>query len=132
MAISTRWSPKPVMHPAHSPSIMPRPSSRRPSSAKKSIATSRDSTTMPTLSIRFTAISSPLPSYPLLRECFLDNRHCFGHGDSEDTRFAALERIAPTHIALLERRLPRGVPDMDFDALRYRRLGERHVRDLLR
>src|SRR5947209_20114138 len=56
MAISTRWSPSPVTRPAHTPSTMARPSSSRPSSAKKEIAASRDSTTMPTLSIRLSAM----------------------------------------------------------------------------
>src|SRR5207245_5756530 len=56
MAISTRWSPSPVTRPAHTPSTMARPSSSRPSSAKKEIAASRDSTTMPTLSIRVSAM----------------------------------------------------------------------------
>src|SRR3954452_12937983 len=51
MAISTRWSRSPVTRPDQSPSIMLRPSSSRPSSAKKEIAASSDSTTMPTLSI---------------------------------------------------------------------------------
>jgi hypothetical protein len=52
MAVSTRWSRSPVTRPDQSPSIMARPSSSRPSSAKKEIAASSDSTTMPTLSIR--------------------------------------------------------------------------------
>src|SRR5437868_13362243 len=52
MAISTVWSPRPVTRPAHSPSTMPRPSNSRPSSRKNSIAGSRASTTMPTLSSR--------------------------------------------------------------------------------
>ena len=47
MAISTRWSPSPVTRPAHSPSIVARPSSSRPSSRKKSIVPSRSSTTIP-------------------------------------------------------------------------------------
>src|SRR5580765_1627333 len=54
MAISTHWLPSPVTRPAHSPSIVARPSSSRPSSAKNEMAASRDSTTMPTLSIRWT------------------------------------------------------------------------------
>src|SRR5207248_1907201 len=54
MAISTRWSRSPVTRPDQSPSIMARPSSSRPSSAKNEIAPSSDSTTMPTLSIRCT------------------------------------------------------------------------------
>src|SRR5947208_1999677 len=45
-----------VLGPAHTPSTMARPSSSRPSSAKKEIAASRDSTTMPTLSIRVSAM----------------------------------------------------------------------------
>src|SRR5439155_25810362 len=52
----TRWSPSPVTRPAHTPSTMARPSSSRPSSAKKEIAASRDSTTMPTVSIRLSAM----------------------------------------------------------------------------
>jgi len=52
MAISTRCSRSPVTRPDQSPSIIARPSSSRPSSAKKEIAASSDSTTMPTLSIR--------------------------------------------------------------------------------
>ena len=52
MAVSTRWSRSPVTRPDQSPSIMARPSSSRPSAAKKEIAASSDSTTMPTLSIR--------------------------------------------------------------------------------
>src|SRR6187399_1245121 len=55
MAISTRWSRSPVTRPDQSPSIIMRPSSSRPSSAKKEIAASSDSTTMPTLSIRCSA-----------------------------------------------------------------------------
>src|SRR3954464_10716678 len=60
MAISTRWDPSPVTRPAHSPSTMARPSSLSPSSEKNEMAESRDSTTMPTLSIRLTVIRSPL------------------------------------------------------------------------
>src|SRR5690606_27764412 len=60
MAISTRWDPSPVTRPAHSPTTMARPSSLRPSSEKNEIAASRDSTTMPTLSIRLRVISSAL------------------------------------------------------------------------
>src|SRR6266704_1067243 len=56
MAISTRWSPSPVTRPAHSPSIVARPSSSRPSSRKKSIVPPRSSTTIPTLSIRLSAM----------------------------------------------------------------------------
>src|SRR3982751_202141 len=56
MAISTRWLPSPVTRPAHSPSIVARPSSSRPSSRKKSIVPPRSSTTIPTLSIRLSAI----------------------------------------------------------------------------
>src|SRR5215218_9683996 len=52
MAISTRMWRSPVTRSAQSPSIVARPSSSRPSSAKKEIAASRDSTTMPTFSIR--------------------------------------------------------------------------------
>ena len=52
IAVSTRWSRSPVTRPDQSPSIMARPSSSRPSSTKKEIAASSDSTTMPTLSIR--------------------------------------------------------------------------------
>jgi hypothetical protein len=62
MAIWTRWSPSPVTRPAHSPSTMARPSSSRPSSAKKARAASRDATTMPTLSIR---VSAMCPFYNL-------------------------------------------------------------------
>ena len=50
IAVSTRWSPRPVTRPAYSPSTKPRPSSSRPSSRKNSIAGARSSTTMPTLS----------------------------------------------------------------------------------
>src|SRR3954454_8785232 len=64
MAISTRWSRSPVTRPAHSPSIVVRPSSSRPSSAKKEMAASSDSTTMPTLSIRLTVIGA-LPFRPV-------------------------------------------------------------------
>src|SRR5262249_42801348 len=56
MAISTLWSPRPVTRPAHSPSIVARPSSSRPSSRKKSIVPPRSSTTIPTLSIRLSAM----------------------------------------------------------------------------
>src|SRR5688572_8576993 len=56
MATSTCCSPNPVTRPAHSPSIVARPSSSRPSSLKKSIVTSRSSTTMPTLSMRLSAM----------------------------------------------------------------------------
>src|SRR3954447_15973670 len=56
MVISTPCSPSPVTRPAHSPSIVDRPSSSRPSSRKKSIVPPRSSTTIPTLSIRFSAI----------------------------------------------------------------------------
>src|SRR4029077_13699119 len=56
MAISTRWLARPVTSPAHSPSTIPRPSSSRPSSRKNSIVAARSSTTMPTLSIRLTAM----------------------------------------------------------------------------
>src|SRR4029077_11880399 len=52
MATSKRWSGSPVTRPAPSPSIVARPSSARPGSAKNETAASRDSTTMPTLSIR--------------------------------------------------------------------------------
>jgi hypothetical protein len=55
MAISTRWSASPVTRPAHSPSIVARPSSSRPSSRNKSIVSPRSSTTTPTLSIRLSA-----------------------------------------------------------------------------
>src|SRR3954465_13469953 len=57
MATSTRWPRSPVTRPDQSPSIMPRPSSSRPSAAKNAIAASSDSTTMPTLSIRCSATS---------------------------------------------------------------------------
>src|SRR3954471_24944915 len=66
MAISTRWSPSPVTRPAHSPSIMACPSSSRPSSRKKSIAPPRSSTTIPTLSIRLSAmfdLQGVVPTY---------------------------------------------------------------------
>src|SRR3984885_2812705 len=56
MAISTRWPASPVTRPAHSPSIVARPSSSSPSSRKKSIVPSRSSTTIPTLSIRLSAM----------------------------------------------------------------------------
>src|SRR5262245_30636878 len=56
MAISTRWSRSPVTRPDQSPSIIVRPSSSRPSSVKNAIAASSDSTTMPTLSIRCSAM----------------------------------------------------------------------------
>src|SRR5580765_6308765 len=55
MAISTRWPRSPVTRPDQSPSIIARPSSSRPSSAKNETAASSDSTTMPTLSIRRSA-----------------------------------------------------------------------------
>src|SRR5256885_12965138 len=58
MALSTRWSPSPVTRPAHSPSMMARPSSSRPSSLKNSMVAARSSTTMPTLSIRLRPMSS--------------------------------------------------------------------------
>src|SRR5688572_11412219 len=57
MAISTHWVPSPVTRPAHSPSMVARPSSLRPSSEKNEMAASRDSTTMPTLSIRLRVMS---------------------------------------------------------------------------
>src|ERR1700744_6426170 len=57
MAISTRWSASPVTRPAHSPSIVARPSSSRPSSRKKSIAPPRSSTTIPMLSNRLSAMA---------------------------------------------------------------------------
>src|SRR5690242_486830 len=60
IAISTRWSPSPVTRPAHSPSIIPCPSSSRPSSTKNAIAAGRSSTTMPTLSIRSIATGDDL------------------------------------------------------------------------
>src|SRR3954454_6727034 len=76
MAISTCWDPSPVTRPAHSPSIMARPSSFRPSSEKNEMAESRDSTTMPTLSIRLRAIPSPLltsrPALPFTNTPLLD------------------------------------------------------------
>jgi hypothetical protein len=56
MAISTRWPASPVTRPAYSPSIVARPSSSRPSSWKKSIVPPRSSTTIPTLSIRLSAM----------------------------------------------------------------------------
>ena len=62
MAISTRWEPSPVTRPGHFPSIVIRPSSLRPISVKKETAASRDSTTMPTLSIRLRLIVLPLAS----------------------------------------------------------------------
>ena len=49
IAISTFWEPKPVTRPAHSPSIVARPSRVRPSSSKKEMAPLRDSTTIPIL-----------------------------------------------------------------------------------
>jgi len=52
IATSTRWSPRPVTRPAHSPSTTALPSCSRPSALKNSIAAARSSTTMPTLSIR--------------------------------------------------------------------------------
>src|SRR5687767_5958477 len=59
MAISTRMSRNPVTPSAQSPSIGARPSSSRPSSVKNSMAASMSSTTMPTLSMRFTVMMSP-------------------------------------------------------------------------
>src|SRR5215470_9057110 len=59
MAISTRWSRSPVTRPAHSPSIMARPSSSRPSSVKNPMAASMSSSTIPTLSKRLTVMMSP-------------------------------------------------------------------------
>src|ERR1051325_3666453 len=56
MAISTCWSPSPVTRPAHSPSMVARPSRLRPSSRKKAMVASRSSTTMPMLSIRLMAM----------------------------------------------------------------------------
>src|SRR6185503_19401225 len=58
IAISTRWPWRPVTRPDHSPSIGIRPSRTRPSSIKNSMAASRSSTTMPTLSIRLTVMLS--------------------------------------------------------------------------
>src|SRR3954454_9316845 len=55
MATSTRWSRSPVTRPDQSPSIIVRPSSSRPSSEKNETAASSDSTTMPTLSILWSA-----------------------------------------------------------------------------
>src|SRR3569832_173767 len=63
MAISTRMSRNPVTPSAHSPSIGARPSSSRPSTVKNSMAASRSSTTMPTLSIRLTVMMSPWRLY---------------------------------------------------------------------
>src|SRR5947209_7032157 len=59
MAISTRMSRNPVTPSAQSPSIGARPSISRPSSVKNSMAASRSSTTMPTLSIRLTVMMFP-------------------------------------------------------------------------
>src|SRR4030095_1838316 len=59
MAISTRMSRRPVTPSAPSPSTGVRPSSSRPSSVKNSMAASRSSTTMPTLSIRLTVMMAP-------------------------------------------------------------------------
>src|ERR1051326_2192980 len=58
MAISRRWSRSPVTRPDQSPSMVARPSSSSPSSAKNEMALSSDSTTMPTLSIRLTVIDA--------------------------------------------------------------------------
>src|SRR5688572_25853048 len=52
-------SRNPVTPSAQSPSTGARPSSSRPSSVKNSMAASRSSTTMPTLSIRFTVKMAP-------------------------------------------------------------------------
>src|ERR1700729_3613946 len=76
MAISTRWPASPVTRPTHSPSIVARPSSSRPSSRKKSIVSPRSSTTIPTLSIRLSAMCrlykmSPGCNNGTLRDCFV-------------------------------------------------------------
>src|SRR5689334_12724010 len=76
IAISTRWFPSPVTRPANSPAIIARPSSVSPSSVKNAMASSRDSTTMPTLSMRLTVKSSPCHSWLILLRDERDHVPC--------------------------------------------------------
>lgn len=71
MATSTRWPPRPVTRPAHSPSATARPSSSRPSSVKKSTTAVRSSTTMPTLSMVIAMLRPPSRRKPLREFGFL-------------------------------------------------------------
>src|SRR3954468_11913063 len=79
MAISTRMSRSPVTRSAQSPLTVDCPSSSSPSSRKNAIVAGRSSTTMPTLSICFTAIAAPSPCFSNLRRGFRaqpDRRLC--------------------------------------------------------
>src|SRR5438552_10975742 len=83
MATSTRWPRTPVTRPAHSPSMGMRPSRVSPSSVKNLMAASRSSTTMPTLSIRMTAMLSPWRNHTAVRTWQADSS---GPGDRASAR----------------------------------------------
>src|SRR6185437_7244162 len=96
-AISTRWSRSPVTRPDQSPSITARPSSSRPSSAKKEIAASSDSTTMPTLSIRRSA------TRPFLRIAKITRCPQSAGSDVRTPGWASVRKCHPKGEALRDR-----------------------------
>src|SRR5262249_41753466 len=121
IAISTRWPRSPVTRPDQSPSIVARPSSSRPSSAKNEIAASSDSTTMPMLSIRWSAIGPFSWRAVSARRARLDvraarRRRCEDSAVSESTpqpewvldelAHAGLEHLDPAYVAEYDRKSP--------------------------